>query len=212
MHFDKQAQDWDNDPAKIERAEIFAKEINTFVQPKQLLDALEFGCGTGLLSFQLKDFYKTITLVDNSKEMINVLQEKIEKAGIKNFKPIHITSLDEILGVSEYDVIYTLMTLHHISDVDIILKAFYYLLKTGGYLCIADLVQEDGSFHSNLDNFKEHNGFDREELSVILSKNGFNVEHYKICYEVKKCNNNKIRSYPLFLMICKKMNVPDGPG
>lgn len=205
MHFDKQAQDWDNDPKKIERAKVFAKEINDFIQPNQILHALEFGCGTGLLSFQLKDFFKTITLVDNSEGMIKVLQEKIIKAGIKNFKPLHIDLLEDNLNINEYDVIYTLMTLHHISNINNILKEFNSILKTDGYLCIADLVQEDGSFHSDLDNFKDHNGFDREELTVILSNNGFNVEYYKLCFEIEKNIDNEIKKYPLFLMICKKM-------
>ena len=76
MYFDKEAQDWDNDSQKVERAEVFANEINNFIQPNKKLNALEFGCGTGLLSFKLKDFFKTITLVDNSKGMIAVLQKK----------------------------------------------------------------------------------------------------------------------------------------
>jgi len=53
-------------------------EINEFIQPKKKLNALDFGCGTGLLSFKLKDFFKTITLTDNSEGMISVLQEKVE--------------------------------------------------------------------------------------------------------------------------------------
>ncbi|PKP37323.1 MAG: class I SAM-dependent methyltransferase, partial [Bacteroidetes bacterium HGW-Bacteroidetes-15] len=73
-----------------------------------------------------------------------------------------------------------------------------------GYLCIADLVKEDGSFHSNLDNFRDHNGFDRKELSEILTQNGFNVEYYNICYEIEKSIGNEIKKYPLFLIICKK--------
>jgi len=53
-------------------------EINEFIQPNKKLNALDFGCGTGLLSFKLKDFFKTITLTDNSEGMISVLQEKVE--------------------------------------------------------------------------------------------------------------------------------------
>jgi 2-polyprenyl-3-methyl-5-hydroxy-6-metoxy-1,4-benzoquinol methylase len=205
MHFDNEAQDWDNDPEKIERVVIFAKEIYDFIKPDKTLNALEFGCGTGLLSFQLKDFFKTITLADNSEGMIKVLGEKIVKEGVENFKPLHIDSLESDLKINEYDVIYTLMTLHHIPDVNNIVKVFNSILKGGGYLCIADLVKEDGSFHSDHDDFDGHNGFDRNELSATLSNNGFNVEYYKICFEIVKTIDDENKKYPLFLMICKKV-------
>jgi len=204
MDFDKEAKDWDNDPKKIERATVFAKEINDFIKSDKTLNALEFGCGTGALSFQLKDSFKTITLVDSSEGMIKVLEEKIVKEGVENFKPLHIGSLESDLKANEYDVIYTLMTLHHIPDVNNIAKVFNSILKRGGYLCIGDLVQEDGSFHSEHDNFDGHNGFDRNELSDILLNNGFSVEYYKVCFEIVKTIDDKDKIYPLFLMISRK--------
>ncbi|MHC1702883.1 MAG: class I SAM-dependent methyltransferase [Tenuifilaceae bacterium] len=204
MSFDIAAQDWDNDPKKVERAVVFAKEINDYLKPNQKLNALEFGCGTGLLSFQLKDSFKTITLADSSEGMIKVLKEKIAKGGIKNFKPIHIDLINDNLDSKDFDVIYTLMTLHHITDIHNIIKVFNSLLKVNGYLCIADLVKEDGSFHSNHDDFDGHNGFDRAQLSKILASIGFNIEFYKICFEIEKELNAEVKKYPLFLMICKK--------
>jgi 2-polyprenyl-3-methyl-5-hydroxy-6-metoxy-1,4-benzoquinol methylase len=205
MNFDDEARDWDHDPKKIERAVVFAKEIIDFIKPDKTMDALEFGCGTGLLSFQLKDVFKTITLADKSEGMIKVLGEKIVKEGVKNFKPLNIKSVEDDLKFNEYDVIYTLMTLHHIPNVNNIVKVFNSILKRGGYLCIADLVKEDGSFHSHLDDFDGYNGFDRNELSILFSNNGFNVEYYKICFEIVKTIDDKNKKYPLFLMVCKKL-------
>jgi ubiquinone/menaquinone biosynthesis C-methylase UbiE len=205
MNFDDEARDWDNDPNKIERAILFAKEIKDFIKPDKKLNALEFGCGTGLLSFQLKDDFKTITLADSSEGMIKVLQEKIIKGGVKNFEPLHIDLLESDFKTNGYDVVYTLLTLHHITDINKVMKVFNSILKRGGYLCIADLVKEDGSFHSHLDDFSGHNGFDRNELKDILSNNGFSVEYYKICFEIKKEMDSKIKKYPLFLMICNKV-------
>lgn len=206
MNFDSKAQNWDDDPMKNERAKVFANEIIDYLKPDQSLNALEFGCGTGLLSFHLKDAFKSVTLVDSSEGMIKVLREKIAKSGIKNFSPIHINLLEEEHNLKDFDVVYTLMTLHHISNIQSIIKTFNSLLKTNGYLCIADLVKEDGSFHADQDNFTEHNGFDRDELSKILSKNGFDVVNYKICFEVEKKVNDEVRKYPVFLIICKKIS------
>jgi 2-polyprenyl-3-methyl-5-hydroxy-6-metoxy-1,4-benzoquinol methylase len=204
MHFDKQAQDWDNDPQKIERATVFANEINNFIQPNRELNALEFGCGTGLLSFKLKDFFKTITLVDNSEGMIAVLKDKIDKGGIQNFLPLQIDLFEEKNQLPKTDVIYTLMTLHHMVDLHKTSNAFHSMLETNGYLCIADLVKEDGSFHAHMD-FDGHNGFDKDELTLILTANGFRVDYYKECYVINKKVDEKFVNYPLFLMICKKV-------
>ncbi|MCK5399991.1 MAG: methyltransferase domain-containing protein [Flavobacteriaceae bacterium] len=204
MHFDIQAKDWDNDPKKTERAQIFAEEITNYLKPNKIWNALEFGSGTGLLSYQLKDDFETITLVDNSEGMINVLNEKIEKSGIKNFKPLLLNLLDDNLNIGKFNVILTLMTLHHILDLNKILTIFNSILKTDGYLCIADLVKEDGSFHNEHPGFDGHNGFDKNELSKFLTNSGFKVEYYNLCFEIEKELDNDTKAYPLFLMICKK--------
>ncbi len=204
-HFDKRAQNWDNDLMKVERANTFAKEIFHIIQPNKSMNALEFGCGTGLLSYQLKDDFKTITLIDTSEEMIKVLNEKIISNNIKNFNPIHINLLNDDLDKKDFNVIYTLMTLHHIIDLNKILKIFHSLLKTNGYLCIADLVKEDGSFHYQTPDFDGHNGFDKKELISILINNGFEILNYNISFEIEKKQDNKINKYPLFLMVCKKI-------
>ena len=204
MNFDEQAVVWDNDPKKIERAKIVAGEIINFIQPDQKLSALEFGCGTGLLSFELKDAFKRITLTDNSEGMIKVLKEKIQAAGVKNFDPLLIDISKEDIKIAKIDVVYTLMTLHHMSDINKTLKTFNSILKKDGYLCIADLEKEDGSFHAHGNDSNEHNGFDRKELTGILLKNNFNVEYYNECYVIEREVDNIVKKYPLFLKICKK--------
>ncbi len=201
MSFNEQAKNWDDDPVKVERAKVFAKEIANFIPQKKKMKALEFGCGTGLLSLELKNVFNPVTLVDTAENMLNVLHKKIRSENLTHFKPVLIDLLNDKLNDSDFDVIYTLMTMHHIIDPDKILTKFYSLLKSNGYLCIADLVKEDGSFHSGVADFNGHNGFDKNELTKILNKNGFEVVFYKICYEIEKDN----RKYPLFLMIGKKM-------
>jgi len=203
MNFDEQAVVWDNDPKKIERAKVVAREIIDFIQPTKNLCALEFGCGTGLLSFELRDSFKRIALADNSEGMIKVLQQKIQIAGIKNFDPLLIDFEDDI-QISKQDVVYTLMALHHMPDISRILKTFNSIITQNGYLCIADLVKEDGSYHAHENDFNEQDGFDRKELTEKLIDNNFKVEYYNECYVIEKEVDNKIKKYPLFLMICKK--------
>jgi len=204
MSFDKKAKLWDSDPDKVERAKKLAIEIRNFLNNKTISKAFEFGSGTGLVSYFLKDDFKNITLADKSEGMLEVLNEKIEQENIHNFKPINIdlekNSIDE-----QFEVIYTLLTLHHIKNLDLILSKFNQILVEDGYLIIADLEKEDGSFHSDSDNFDGHYGFDRQEIENILLKNGFHSIFYKTFHTiVKQRNGDKIKKYPVFILIAEK--------
>ena len=178
MYFDDQAKNWDNDPGKIERAQVFAKEISSVVNPDKNMKGFEYGCGTGLLSYYLKDHFKELVLADNSEGMLTILEEKIRKENITNMTPVNINLLDDKYDYRDFDAIYTLMTMHHIKETGKLVHAFNTMLKKGGYLCIGDLVTEDGSFHANMQNFDGHKGFDRNELESVLRNNGFEIDSY----------------------------------
>ena len=52
------------------------------------MDALDFGCGTGLVTLQLQPFLHSITGVDGSQGMIDILKQKIEKKNLTNVKTV----------------------------------------------------------------------------------------------------------------------------
>jgi len=52
-NFDERAKDWDSDPKKVERARVVADAIRSVIPLSKDMHALEYGCGTGLLSFAL---------------------------------------------------------------------------------------------------------------------------------------------------------------
>ena len=205
MNFDEKAKDWDKDPSRVERAGKFANEILKFLGETKPENALEFGSGTGLVSFALKDRFKSITLADNSEGMIEVLKEKIRNESIANMKPLFVDIFKEKNILSDYDILYTLLTLHHIKDLSKIFGLFNSILKPGGYLCIGDLVAEDGSFHYRDPEFDGHKGFDTEELKKLISSNGFRIESESVFYEIEREVNLQIKKYPLFLIIAKKL-------
>ena len=99
--FDAKAKEWDKNLDKLKRAKAFAIEIIDYIKPDKTKNALEFGCGTGLLSFELKGAFNQITLADTSEGMIDVLKEKIKKQGIKNFKPFLGDVLQENTGITD---------------------------------------------------------------------------------------------------------------
>lgn len=204
MSFDERARTWDDDPMKTERAAAFAKTIIKQVNPSKEMSSLEFGCGTGLLSYQLKEAFGAIVLVDSSAGMIEVLKEKIKKEQLTHFFPLKADLLETVPDIGPFDAIYTLMTMHHIESLPEILQVFHRLLKPGGKLCIGDLVKEDGSFHGS--GFSGHNGFDRDELSGLLKEQGLEPFHYEVFYELERKRDNHSHKFPLFSLIAEKID------
>ena len=70
--FDERAKDWDSDPKKVERARVVAEAIRKAIPLEHSMKALEYGCGTGLLSFALQPDLGQITLADTSQGMLDV--------------------------------------------------------------------------------------------------------------------------------------------
>ncbi|MER2603504.1 MAG: class I SAM-dependent methyltransferase [Candidatus Competibacter phosphatis] len=202
MDFDEKAQEWDNDPVKLERAAAVAAAIRNRVRLSPDLSALEYGCGTGLLSFALYRELGSITLADSSAGMLAVLREKIAASGADHLRPMRLDLTVDPLPAERYDLIYTLMTLHHVSDVDRILRDFHALLRPDGALCIADLDREDGSFHGA--GFDGHHGFEREALRDRLARAGFGEIQFDTCYMMRKSQGEGAREYPVFLAVARK--------
>jgi ubiquinone/menaquinone biosynthesis C-methylase UbiE len=148
-NFDERARDWDSDPDKVQRARMVADAIRKAVPLSKEMKALEYGCGTGLLSFALQSELGQITLADTSQGMLDVLNEKIAAAGVTNMHPTRLDLASDPLPAERYDLTYSLMTLHHLHDVNDMLVKFRDLLMPQGYLLAADLDKEDGSFHTD---------------------------------------------------------------
>ena len=203
-NFDERAKDWDSDPKKIERAGAVAKAIRRAIPLSNEMEALEYGCGTGLLSFALQSDLGQITLADTSQGMLDVLSEKIASAGVTNMHPVRLDLASDPLPAGRYDLTYSLMTLHHIHDVNDILVKFCDLLVPEGYLLVADLDQEDGSFHTD-GTTDVHLGFDRDELQKTVENIGFGNVLFSTAYEIKKKIGNEEKTFPVFLMTAQKI-------
>ena len=200
--FDKKAATWDEDPTKAERASLFAEIIRNNIDLSKVEMALEYGSGTGLLSFSLGHELHDITLMDESNEMTKVTNDKCEKLDIRHFHPVRYDLLIDELPEHKFELIYTAMTMHHVDDTNAILKKFHEILNPGGHIVLIDLEREDGSFHNF--EFDGHLGFDKVELEEKLEGNGFEPLSYQIGYTIKAERAGEIREYPVFVLIAKK--------
>jgi len=203
INFDERAKDWDSDPAKVTRAFVVADAIRAAVPLKPAMTALEYGCGTGLLSFALHPEFASITLADTSQGMLDVLAEKIQAAGVKNMHPLKLDLSYDPLPDSRYGIIYSLMVLHHVPDTEKVLGQFHALLDDGGTLCISDLEKEDGTFHGKHVT-GVHHGFDRAALKRQVESAGFSHVRFSTVHTIRRGRNGSERTYPLFLMVAEK--------
>ena len=201
--FDIKAAGWDQNPMHWDRSLAIAEHIKMLIPLTKEMTALDFGAGTGITSFILKDYLKEITLMDNSPEMLKVINDKIRASGIDNLKTLYFNLEQSGFKDIRFDLVFNQMVLHHINDIEDIVSKFYSILNPGGFLAIADLYPEDGSFHGK--EFTGHKGFDPEELSKLLLKAGFRNISYRKCYVIeKRISDSEIKHYDVFLLIADR--------
>jgi ubiquinone/menaquinone biosynthesis C-methylase UbiE len=195
--FDARAQTWD-DANNVKRAQEVAASIRLAVPLTRSMQALEYGAGTGLLSFCLRDSLGPITLADSSAGMRAVAERKIAAAKADDMRVIDLDLMRDPVPAERYDLIFTMMTLHHVADVPRGLLAFHELLNPGGRLAIADLDAEDGSFHGP--GVDVHHGFERSALRASLELARFVDVAVDDCCSVDRHDG----SYSVFLAHCRR--------
>jgi len=198
--FDKEAPTWDENPARVKLAQGIAAAIEKRGVLTPETDAMDFGCGTGLLTLLVRPQIRSIVGVDSSQGMLDALHAKIARLKLTGVRA-QLVDLDkgDALG-GRYDLIVSSMTLHHIRDVASLFERFRRILTPGGHLALADLDSEGGLFHSdNTGVF--HLGFDRATLRQTLKEAGFeDIEDVTASEVVKPTIDGQVRRFTIFLM------------
>jgi ubiquinone/menaquinone biosynthesis C-methylase UbiE len=202
--FNKDATSWDQKTGRVKLAHDVAHAIMNEVKLTHDMDVLDFGCGTGLLTLQLQPLVRSLTGVDSSRGMIDVLNSKIDEQKLTNVKTVLIDSEKADVLNGKFHLVVSSMTLHHMEDIESLLKQFYECLLPGGYLCLADLDSDKGNFHSvNTGVF--HFGFDRAFIRTLLIQHGFhNVQDVTAASVVKDLPDGQPREFTVFLITARK--------
>jgi 2-polyprenyl-3-methyl-5-hydroxy-6-metoxy-1,4-benzoquinol methylase len=196
--FDQAAATWDLAERRVLLARGVAAAIAARVPLTRTMKVLDFGCGTGLVTLVLGPKVGSITGADTSTGMLDTLAEKAAAQGITlELKPLGSDGLADLGG--PYDLIVSSMTLHHIADVPALFRRFLQHLAPGGQVALADLDEEDGSFHEDAAGVY-HQGFSRNTIQAWLEAAGYGQIHVETAMITSKAGTD----YPVFLATARR--------
>ena len=168
--FAQKAGDYDKNKSRVENVDNIAKAMLQQGVFDKTMHIIDFGSGTGLLLERIAPHVKKISAIDISTSMNEQLEAK------RDDLPCELEILQQDLTkeplAEQYDGIISSMTLHHVEDIAAIFKTFYAHLKNDGFIALADLDREDGSFHSE-DTGVYHSGFDHDNVKQAALEAGF---------------------------------------
>jgi len=195
--FAHKSKSWDMNSKRVKNAQSIADMIVKNIKMDKDMEIMDFGAGTGLLSYFVAPFVKKIVAVDNSPSMLLEFQNKCDEFVCETeviAKDLSTETLEQ-----KFDGIISSMTMHHLKDTLSLFHKLYAMLENGGFIALADLDSEDGSFHSdNTGVF--HHGFDREDLEIIAREAGFKNISFNTASTIAKPH----REFTVFLMTAVK--------
>lgn len=181
--FKDKAKDWD----MRDHVKALSDDIGSLIISKLPLTpsmtVLDFGAGTGLISSHIVSKVKKITAIDISQAMLDNLSAKPELQTKVDIvcQDILKTPLNE-----QFDVIVSAMAMHHVEDINALIKTFAAHLNDSGYIALADLDSEDGQFHPRGTEGVYHFGFDRQSLKEAFEQQGFHQLEFVTAHTIDK--------------------------
>lgn len=192
--FKNKSKSWDMNSKRVQNAKSIADLIVKNIDLSTKMELMDFGAGTGLLSYLVAPHVSKIVAVDNSPSMLMEFKNKCDTFSCDTEvieKDLSIETIDR-----KFDGIISSMTMHHLEDINALFSKFYNMLNDNGFIAIADLDTEDGSFHDdNTGVF--HYGFDRQLLENVALEAGFKGIKFYLANTIIKPD----REFTVFLMI-----------
>ena len=154
-------------PERVQIAKVSSDAIRNYLVDATNKNAIDFGCGTGLVGMNLLNEFNSILFVDTSQKMINQIDQKITEFNIQNVDTLCFDIEKESPVDLHVDDIFMAQVLLHIHDVELVLSRLFDVLNVGGHLLIVDFNKNEKVVSDIV-----HNGFNPEELTDIMTKIG----------------------------------------
>lgn len=166
---------------RIHIAKVSSIAIREFLVDTNSKNAIDFGCGTGLVGMNLLNDFNSMLFLDASQNMINQVKEKIISSNIQNAGGLCFDFENDNLSDLHADYIFMAQVLLHINDVKLVLSRLYEVLNKSGHLIIVDFDKNEKIVSDMV-----HNGFDQIALTDIMTKIGYRDIQSKTFYTGSK--------------------------
>lgn len=168
-------------PERIHIAKVSSDAIRGYLVDAKSKNAIDFGCGTGLLGMNLLNDFQSMLFLDTSPNMINQIKQKISDFNIQNADTLCFDFEKEGLSDLRADYIVMAQVLLHIDDYEFVLSRLFDVLNDGGHLLIVDFDKNE-----NIVSELVHNGFDQDELTNKMTRIGYGNIQSKTFYNGSK--------------------------
>lgn len=182
--FDQIAKKYDSEK-QIHLAKKIQDKVRSELQESSDKVLLDYGSGTGLVSLDLATLVKELYLVDASKEMTGIANQKIKQKGLINTKALKANLLTTELPFKA-DIILISLVLLHVPETEKFLVKLKGQLNTGGKLLIVDF-----DLNEKITDKRVHNGFEKSYLKEVLERVGFTDVLSETFYEGEKLFMNQ---------------------
>ena len=206
--FDSRASQWDTVPRRVTLAKAVVETIIAEADPQPGMRMLDYGAGTGLVTLGILPLVKEAIAVDSSRGMLEQLEIKARDAGITNLQTCFIDLDSEWHLPKEVDLLVSSMTMHHVPEPAPLITLFKECMTPGALLCIADLEQEDGSFHDDATGIP-HKGFTIEQMEGYFHQAGFVEVRTVPVIAIRKERDGLFQEYQVNLTIGKLAHACD---
>ncbi len=152
----KRAETWDHsdNPGLGKVVEAVIAKANA----SSAYEVLDLGCGSGQLALPVSSMVKSVTGVDISPRMIELLKSKLTQNGIGNVKTMTASIQELNFAQGSFDLILSNYALHHLSDdqKQWVVKQGFHWLKPNGRMVFGDMMFGRGG--------------EKQDREIILSK------------------------------------------
>ena len=196
-NFKNKSKSWDMNSKIVQNAQTIAELIVKNIKLDKSMEVMDFGAGTGLLSYCVAPYVSKIIAVDNSPSMLLEFQSKCDDFSCETEvleKDLSVDTIDR-----KFDGIISSMTIHHLEDIPALFSKFYAMLNDDGFIAIADLDSEDGTFHSD-NTGVHHHGFDRKVLEQSAKESDFKDVRFDLASTINKPH----QTFTVFLLTAVK--------
>jgi 2-polyprenyl-3-methyl-5-hydroxy-6-metoxy-1,4-benzoquinol methylase len=203
-YFDAAAATWDENPTRVELAKAVAGAMLAAVPLTSRMAVMDFGCGTGLITRELAPKVASVTAADTSVQMLAVLEAKAKASGLEHVRTLLLDDGYPKPSGVQFDAIVSSMVFHHIEDIPSLLSRFAQWVRPGGWIAVADLEPEDGTFHRG-GAHEVHHGIDPAWLGSQIETVGFSVRSIRTVHTIRRQGEgaDRPKDYPVFLLVAR---------